>query len=73
MDEKTSTINPQVTGTSVRFTPEYLKCPEGVLKMFQILFGLVVWALTASEGGQCNLGSYQFMMFVGVTSWIMTM
>ena len=75
MDEKIAVAGTAPTSSSISFNPEYLKTSEGVLKIVQFLFGLVCWSLVASVGVVLfcnNLSAYQFVMFVGVTSWILT-
>lgn len=66
----TSAASPSSSPTS--FNKDYMLTPEGALKFFHFLFGMVVFGLAASISGFCNPGAYQFIMVVSVISWVLS-
>ena len=67
--------NPAATHTresSLSCNVNYITSPAGVLKILEIVFGLIAWALFASSYDHSS-GAHQFVLFVTVTSWLTTM
>lgn len=71
MADMTST--PAAT-TSVSFNLNYVTSVPGILKIAEMVLGLICWAIIASAGTFFlnNSPAHQFVMFVAVTSWILT-
>ena len=56
--------------TKIDFNPRFLTQPKGILTIAEIALGLLCWTLTA---GFLYNSPHQFVMFVAVMSWILTM
>ncbi|XP_035662383.1 plasmolipin-like [Branchiostoma floridae] len=75
-----STVDTQTGGQSSTLTStarvgvslniDYIKSIPGILKVVELLFGLIVWACVASY---VYAGGQHWVMFVAVTSWLFTL
>ncbi|XP_076816687.1 plasmolipin-like isoform X2 [Clavelina lepadiformis] len=74
MDEKTPTVAASYGSQAVSFNKDYLLSAPGVMKLGELIFGLLCWALVAAVylNPFINTPAYQFVLFVSVTSWILT-
>jgi len=65
------------SSSSVSLNINYLTSPGGILKIMEFVFGLICWAPIAAiikpscHVSQCS--AYQFVMFVSITAWILTL
>ncbi|XP_076816024.1 CKLF-like MARVEL transmembrane domain-containing protein 8 [Clavelina lepadiformis] len=73
--EETTTTTTTVTSSTTVITcnTSYLLSVPGILKIAEVILGLLCWALIASVGGTAFSRPHQFVMFVAVTSWILTL
>ena len=65
---------PQSSATStteVNFNVRYLATPSGILRIVELLFGLLCWALTAEISPWSP--PHQYVMFASVTPWIISL
>uniref|UniRef100_H2Z5Y0 MARVEL domain-containing protein n=1 Tax=Ciona savignyi TaxID=51511 RepID=H2Z5Y0_CIOSA len=70
MESTTTTTTTHTTSVSVNVN--YATSPLGILRICEIILGLICWAIIASLPGLNWSSPYQFVMFVAVTSWILT-
>ncbi|CAH1250173.1 CMTM8 [Branchiostoma lanceolatum] len=65
-----STTLTTTAGSAVSLNIDYIKSIPGILKVVELLFGLIVWACVASY---VYAGGQHWVMFVAVTSWLFTL
>ncbi|XP_078492871.1 MARVEL domain-containing protein 1-like [Ciona intestinalis] len=52
---------------------QYLFSPQAGLQIWEIIFGLICWAIVASHPVLPWSPAWQFVMFVSVSSWCLTL
>ena len=57
--------------TEFVFNPRYLMTPTGILRIIELVFGLICWALVAEISPYS--APHQYVMFATVTPWILTL
>ncbi|XP_078482241.1 MARVEL domain-containing protein 1 [Ciona intestinalis] len=71
MESQTTTTTTTHT-TTVSMNVNYVTSPLGILRICEMVLGLICWAIVASIPWLNHSPPWQFVMFVAVTSWIMT-
>nr|XP_002130442.1 CKLF-like MARVEL transmembrane domain-containing protein 8 [Ciona intestinalis] len=66
--ESTST-----TTTTAVPTKQYLFSPQASFQIWEMIFGLICWAIIASHTLLQSSPAWQFVMFVSVSSWSLTL
>ena len=70
--EETRTTSTTTT-TSIVCDVTYITSLPGILRILELVFGLLCWALIASTSASLYSSAFRFVMFVAVTSWLLTL
>jgi len=72
MEDRTTTTTTTTTET-VTCNVGYIKSLPGILRLLELVLGLLCWALISSTYIAIISSAHRFVMFVTVTSWVLTL